>query len=246
MTIRVSIQRRSLVIGLLIICLLSAGLAAAWLINKPKQTQAEFYTDQLGHLKTGLESVESSSKQKPAGEAMKDHVGQYESNLQVVLDKCDDIGQRYDKIKGESEAESAHSLMDQTDKLCSDLEKVIGYAIEQSTATQEFLLVETASKEDLMAVQKTLDKTESELQKLKQHPINDPAVSEQLSLIDQLAKLSKEAKADPAKLDALSRQIQTHQANILNTRTYYWTNTIDIAAAARSISRLQEQFTQLR
>jgi uncharacterized coiled-coil DUF342 family protein len=246
MTIRLSLNRRALIIGLIII-FISALITAIW-INKSEQSQADYYSSQLDQINHDIESIDDINKQKFSKDDIEENIRQYQEKLSDIINNCKGLTENYSKTKNKSDLGHTGNLMDQTSRLCGDLDRVSLYAMQMSRDTEKVLLMKNfdASKTDeAIPLRNLLTEVKNSLKKLGENPINDPAVSEQISLIEHLEKLLDEASNHPEKIDTFNRQLKTHQANMFNARTYYWNNTIDIAAANRSVLKLKEQFNQL-
>jgi hypothetical protein len=244
MTIRLSLNRRALIIGLVMI---PALIIAIW-INKSEQSQADYYSRQLDQISQNIESIDDINKQKFSKDDIKENIKQYQDKLFDIISICKGLTKNYSKTKNKSDLGHTGDLMDQTSRLCGDLDRVSLYALQMSRDTEKVLLMknlDASGTNEAVALSNSFSEVKNSLKKLGEDPINDPAVSEQISLIESLEKLLDDTNNHPEKLDIFNRQLQTHQANIFNARTYYWNNTIDIASANRSVIELKEQFDQL-
>lgn len=215
--------------------------------NNSTHSTARYYAEQLGNLTDNIQSINSLIKDENYRNPSLKNIDNYHNALVGVLDTCRQMNGRYNRTKDDVAIKHLRDRMDQVSKLCADLEKVTDYARKQSEAIQDFVLFPSASltsQENLPKFHKILNKARSDLETLKQDPINDPAVPELLTLVDQMVEHTKDGSVNPNDLNTLTNEVQTHQTNFLNARTYYWRNTIGIDALERAIIRLETQFKQ--
>lgn len=247
MVIKVTFKKRNLIIALLVIVAIITTIFAIYLFKQThSQTQNQYYIKQLTKLKNDTSTIDLAGTQEQDQSALSDQIKSYDEALADILNTCQDVNARYNAVKADPKVKPLLDRMNKTGKLCEDLQKVTGYAREQSDTTRDFVLFSadtlTTQQSSLPKFQGVLSSMASDLENLKQDPIKDPAVPEQLVLVQQMQQLAQDATSNPGKLDSLAKQVQTHQNNFLNARTYFWKNTIDIVALTGSIDALQNQF----
>ena len=115
------------------------------------------------------------------------------------------------------------------------------YAYSSSKATRQLLTYDpsniTNRNNTVMELREILGYTKADLEKLKNNPVNDPALQEQLTIINDLSEFSSIGKAVE-----VSFKLKKVQINFINARDYYWVNTIDIGGMNRSIDKLIDNY----
>ncbi len=244
MTIRIILNRRNLLIGLAALILI---IASTVLLVKhlQGQTQAKYYGKQLELLKNDVAAIDSLNQRESLKGSLTDQVVLYQSKLTGIVNVCGNIAANADKTKDDPKNKRIAEQIKQVSTLCSDMVTVTVYAQKQADATRNFVLFPADSlseQKNVASFTDTLRLTKASLEGLKQDPINDPAVSEQIIILEQLQLLAGGADEKTTDFNALARQTSIHQVNFLNARSYYWTNTILIGDLRNSIASLQSEF----
>lgn len=251
MHIRVSVRQRDLVISaFLTAILLAAGLFVFSARASYEQSQAKFYSGQLKQLKTAVQEINALNSRHPqhSEDSLPEQIGKYQTSLAAMLKNCRNLDARYKDIKEAPRAQSLRERIDNANKLCQDLKTVLEYAAGQSEATEAFMAFQadmlSAPQADkkLAELQPVLDSAIKNLEGLKSNKVQDPGLTEQIALLQEVRQLSANAPGNPEVAAGLAQKIKTHQNNLLNARAYFWTNTINIAALERSIDTLQNSF----
>lgn len=246
MSIRVSIKRRDLIVALLITGLLAGALIV--LANKDShgQSQAKFYARQLDQIKSDVDTINSLNDKEAVKGAPAGQIDTYQVTLESILVSCRKMDERYGDIKADKSLKDLRKPTETAKKLCQDLAKVSRYALSQSRQTEAFMLfpADSLNGQTVAKLQGILNSTRTGLEELNSDPIKDPALPEQITLMKELQKQTKEAKSDTAKLSELTRMVEVRQGNLLDARAYFWKNSIDIAALEKAIIKARSLFSQ--
>lgn len=252
MPIRVSIKHRDIKLAASVaMILIFIGVLLLVRSESHAESRAKYYSAHLESIKTDVHAIATLSTDRHSDDKLSDQIRNYRSRLDSTLSTCQKIGEPYQSDKNNQELKDLHSPIDSAAKLCTDLEKVATYALNQATVTENFLTFDSNSLTDsksaqsnLTKLQETLASTLAGLEKLKSDPMNDPAVPEQITLVQDLQKLAQEANGEQGRLAELANKTRVHQDNFINARTYFWVNTIRITDLEKSVGKLQSQFTK--
>lgn len=250
MSIKISIKRRDLIIAVLVASgLLTVGFVALLNRDSFEQSQAKYYSQQLDKLKTDVQSINSHTARKDTATSVPNQINQYQATILDMLAACQGMDGRYEKIKNNPKAKSILQPMGMAQTLCKDLRGVNDYALDHSKTTKDFIVFpadmsNSPADSSLQKLQAILESTKTDLEKLKSNPINDPALVEQITLLQELQKQAGEAAGNSEKLSELAGKTKTRQSDFLNARGYFWKNTIGIDPLEKSITRLQAQFSR--
>lgn len=192
-----------------------------------------------------MQTINSLNARENKQNPLQDQIEKYDNTLSSIVNTCSEVRTEIKKTKDDPKLNSLKPRTEPADELCKDLDKVTIYARKQSSASKNFLLYPASSlqsKDNLPKVEGILKTSKSALEELKSDPINDPAIPEQLMLLQELQQKLQETSVDNAKINELARKIEDHQVNFLNARSYFWNNTIGIASLEKSLSNLQKTF----
>ncbi len=218
--------------------------------DSPHNNQRKYYYDHLGSLGKQVNSIKeivehesqeiTERKKFPSSDGIND----YENALSQAQEVCRQLSDY------KNESPLPDNLADQIsgiNSLCSDLAGVLAYAHRLSIVTKGFVLYRINTDQNTVGdinpdvvrdLNSLIDTTIPELQLLKSDPINDPAVPELIAYLETVQKAVNTSPNNAALFTALKAQ----QTNLVNARSYFWINTVQIASLQKAIDRLTNNF----
>lgn len=248
-------RRRKVVVILVILLgltMLVAGVLKA--TSQQPETSNQFYTRQLGTIKSSTESIMRLNSDENA--LSEKNIDEYEASLVNGIGSCRKLEAHYQKISSDSsvvKSKEAEDARTQVKQFCADYINVVDYARLLSKSTKQFVRFPSASltvvngqisQENVNSLREIIGYTMNDLEKLKSNKINDPAIQEYLANLVSLQKKVDDTTKDPnsSSSTTLSQITLTQQKNMLSSRYYYWNNTIRVDSLLRSVDKLSIQF----
>jgi len=235
-------RRRSTAIILITVVFLA--VSGAVIINK--RTGESFYFKQLTALESEINQILPLLE---PSEDIKTSLDEYDKQMVRISDRCQRLTDK-----------NIEKPDEKVIKLCRDLTSVTLYSGALYDSLHNYLLLpaqgfpaaDSADYRDrLTQTSQVINAAALYLSKIDNSKVNDPALDElriQVEAAQKLATGSQQSldQKDYAEALRLSNQLVAltfqDKQDFLSARSYFWNNTVQIAALQQSVSKLRDQF----
>lgn len=248
---------------LIVAAIVLAGLLLFFLVIRLGSTStAKFYVDDLEKLGQAVEELAKEVDSIPENKETEADLNRYRTQLDSIQHICKQMSDYQGKIPLKELNDKLKNKLSSQKQLCQDLNSVSAYAKNQAQVLRPYLLLDItnlpradspAFNQELNYIVNVTSDAAKKLKQLDDASVQDPALQELITLVEQTTKLGGQAKENVASknyaaaqesANALSQSVQTNRYHLLTARTYFWKNTIRIESLNRSIAKLANQFNE--
>ncbi len=221
----------------LIIILILIVISLFTFITYEKESTANYLRQQLGDVKISVGSIDEAMGQREKNGLTQSSLDIYHAHLNKSIVACNNIREKIVDQAQEQKSQRINDYYHKISNFCNDYIEVADYAFKNSRATRQLLtfnhqnIIENPN--NVKALVEILDYTKADLENLKNNHVNDPALSEQLRVVEDLKIYYTNNVSGE-----IAARLGKDQSHLLSARDYYWHNTINIRALTKSLDKL--------
>ncbi|MGI9028314.1 MAG: hypothetical protein ACR2FM_05760 [Candidatus Saccharimonadales bacterium] len=238
-------RRRSTTI-IILITVVFIAVSGAVIINK--RTGESFYFKQLSALESEINQIPPLLE---PSDDVKTSLDEYNKQMVRISDRCQKLTDKTDK--------NIEKPDEKVIKLCGDLTVVTLYSGALYDSLRNYLLLPAQSfsaadsadyRDRLTQTSQVISAATLNLSKIDNSKVKDPALDELKAQVEAAQKVATSSQQslgqkDYAEALRLSNQLvgltSQDKQDFLSARSYFWNNTVQIAALQQSVSKLRDQ-----